>query len=108
MKKLAIAILVLILGPAIGVASEKGEAIFKSQRCASCHHAESSSKVNPSLTDIARAYGGKADQLIRYLKGESDSIVKPEKSSMMKRYIKKTQALSDEDRKALVDFILSH
>ena len=108
MKKWAIAILILLVVPAICIASESGETIFKSQGCTSCHRVESSSKVNPSLTDIARAYNGKADQLIQYLKGESESIVKPEKSSMMKRYIQKTRGLSDGDRKALADFIMSH
>jgi cytochrome c len=85
--------------------AEDGAAIFKSQGCIVCHKKESSSKVNPSLSEIAAAYQGKKDQLIRYLNGESESIVRPEKSSMMKRYIKRTMALSDEDRKALADFL---
>ena len=64
--------------------------IFKSQGCMSCHKKESTSKVNPSLTDIATAYQGKEEQLIKYLKGESEAIVRPEKANLMKRHIEKT------------------
>jgi len=99
---------VLLAGAAWTVASESGEVIFNSQGCVSCHHPQSTSQVNPSLSAIAAAYSGKKDQLIQYLKGETESIVKPEKASMMKRYIQKTQALPDEDRRALAEFILSH
>ena len=86
--------------------AEDGAAIFKSHGCTVCHKKESSSKVNPPLTEIAAAYQGKKDQLIQYLNGESESIVRPEKSHIMKRYIKKTKALSDEDRKALAEFLI--
>jgi cytochrome c len=88
--------------------ADEGETIFKSQGCVSCHKKESTSKVNPSLTDISQAYQGKEEQLMKYLKGESEAIVRPEKGSLMKRKIEKTKALSDSDRKALVNFILSH
>ena len=86
--------------------AEDGAAIFKSQGCTVCHKKESSSKVNPSLTEIAAAYQGKQEQLIQFLNGESESIVRPQKASIMKRYIKRTKALSDEDRKALADFLM--
>jgi len=86
--------------------ADEGEVIFKSQGCISCHKKESASKVNPSLTEISQAYKGKEEQLIRYLKGESEAIVRPEKSNLMKRHIEKTKALSDSDRKSLADYIL--
>ena len=86
--------------------AEDGAVIFKSHGCTVCHKKESSSKVNPSLTEIAAAYQGKQEQLIQFLNGESESIVRPQKASIMKRYIKRTKALSDEDRKALADFLM--
>ena len=86
--------------------ADEGETIFKSIGCMSCHKKESTAKVNPSLTDISSAYQGKEDQLLKYLKGESEAIVRPEKASLMKRYIEKTKRLSDTDRKALTDFLL--
>ena len=108
MRYLTAVMVILLVAAVWSMASESGEVIFKSQGCASCHHSQSTSKVNPSLSAIAAAYSGKKDQLIQYLKGQAESIVKPEKASMMKRYIQKTQALSDEDRMALADFVLSH
>ena len=85
----------------------EGQAIFKSQGCMTCHKKEGTSKINPSLAEISKAYQGKEEQLIKYLKGESDAIVRPEKGSMMKRQIEKTKNLSDADRKALADYMLS-
>jgi len=87
-------------------AADEGETIFNSQGCMLCHKKESSSKVNPSLTEISQAYQGKEEQLIRYLKGESEAIVRPDKANLMKRHIKKTKMLSAADLKALVDFLL--
>ena len=99
------AICIFIFSPANAA---DGEAIFKSQGCISCHRKESHSKVNPSLSEISQAYQGKENQLIKYLKGESDAIVRPEKSNLMKGKIEKMKNLPDADRKALADFILSH
>ncbi len=62
----------------------------------------------PSLNEIARYYKGNKNQLQSYLKGEAESIVNPEKGGMMKRYIEKTKALKEGERKALADFILRH
>jgi len=109
MKQFSIWIISAVCILAISTAyADDGEAIFKSQGCMLCHKKQSSSKVNPSLTDISQAYQGKEEQLVKYLNGESEAIVKPEKSGMMKRQIEKTKKLSDADRKAMADFILSH
>jgi cytochrome c len=109
MKRIGIWIISAVCMVAMNTAgADEGETIFKSQGCMSCHKKESTSKVNPSLTDIATAYQGKEEQLIKYLKGDSEAIVKPEKANLMKRHIEKTKMLSDADRKALADFILSY
>ncbi|MBW2488813.1 MAG: c-type cytochrome [Deltaproteobacteria bacterium] len=107
MKQMSIWILCAICCVVISTAkADEGETIFKSQGCLSCHKKDSASKVNPSLTEIAAAYQGKAKQLIKYLQGEAEAIVKPEKASLMKRHIEKTKKLSDADRKALADYLL--
>jgi cytochrome c len=109
MKPIGILIISMVCMFAISAAcADDGEAIFKSQGCMSCHKKESSSKVNPSLSEISQAYQGKEAQLVKYLKGESEAIVRPEKSSMMKRQIEKTKNLTDADCKALADFIMAH
>jgi cytochrome c len=107
MKRIGIWIISAVCMIAMNTAgADEGETIFKSQGCMSCHKKESTSKVNPSLTDIATAYQGKEEQLIKYLKGDSEAIVKPEKANLMKRHIEKTKMLSEADLKALVDYLL--
>jgi len=107
MKRIGIWIIAAVCIIAMNTAwADEGETIFKSQGCMSCHKKESTSKVNPSLTDIATAYQGKEEQLIKYLKGDSEAIVKPEKANLMKRHIEKTKMLSEADLKALVDYLL--
>jgi cytochrome c len=109
MKKLLLFVGVmgfLLLSTAIS--ADEGESIFKSKGCGACHKPETSSAGRPSLKEISRAYNGKEKQLNEYLKGESEPIVTPEKASAMKRNIEKTKALSDADRKLLVDYLLQH
>ena len=89
-------------------ADDQGEAIFKSKGCIFCHKQKMTSGTIPSLFELAKAYKGKNEQLVRYFKGEADPIIKPERSVVMKRQLRKTKALSDSERAALVDFILSH
>ncbi|MFZ0483922.1 MAG: c-type cytochrome [Desulfobacterales bacterium] len=89
-------------------AGEQGEEIFKSNGCIFCHKPGRSSGTIPSLPDLAKAYKGNQQQLVRYLNGEADPIVKPERAGTMKRQIEKTKSLSDSERTALADFMLSH
>ena len=89
-------------------AGNRGEEIFKSNGCIFCHKQKMTSGTIPSLFELAKAYKGKNEQLSRYFKGEADPIIKPERSVVMKRQLRKTKALSDSERAALVDFILSH
>jgi cytochrome c len=107
-KRILIAIVIAAWCTVLAAAADNGEAIFKSQGCKSCHRPESASKVNPSLTEIAQMYQGKEDQLTRYLNGEVEAIVKPDKAGMMKRHIEKTKQLSDADRKSIADFIMTY
>ena len=107
MKQIGIWLISAVCIVAINTAmADEGETIFKSQGCMSCHKKESTSKVNPSLTEISQAYQGKEEQLIKYLKGESEAIVRPDKSNLMKRHIEKTKKLSDADLKSLAGYLL--
>ena len=104
MKKVGIWIISVVCIVGMNTArADEGETIFKSLGCMSCHKKESTSKVNPPLIEISTAYQGKEAQLIKYLKGESEAIVRPEKSNPMKPKIEKTKMLSEADLKALVD-----
>lgn len=106
MKKTHMIVLLLLVLPGLVLASEDGAAIFKSQGCTSCHRPDKSTKVNPSLADIASSYQDKEDQLARYLNGEADAIVKPEKAAMMKRYVERTKKLSNAERKSIAEYIM--
>ncbi|SNZ02452.1 cytochrome c [Persephonella hydrogeniphila] len=90
-----------------GAMAADGEAIFKSKGCSACHKPASKS-MGPSLKEIAQAYKGKEGDLVKFLKGEAKPIVDPAKFSMMKPQLSKTKALSDDELKALADFILKH
>ena len=107
MKKLMLVLLLGIFLVAANVWAEQGEDVFKSLRCGTCHKPDTG-KVNPSLKEMAKAYQGKEGQLLGFLKGEAKSIINVEKAGKMEKYVEKTKALKDEERKALADFILSH
>jgi cytochrome c551/c552 len=108
MKKSLLIILSLMLMPALAIAGDDGESLFKSQGCTSCHRPDKSTKVNPSLAAIAESYRDNTEQLVRYLNGEADAIVKPDKAKLMKRYIERTKKLSASERKAIADYIMSY
>ena len=105
MKRVTFTFLVTCLWLAVNVGAEQGGAVFESLHCGGCHRADASN-ASPSLKEVAGAYQGKEDQLIKYLNGEAGPIVKPAQGNVMNRPIEKTKALSDADRKALADFIM--
>lgn len=107
MTKISFAFLMVLIFLAANAVADQGQDLFQDMRCGSCHKPEIT-KTTPSLKDMATAYQGKDEQLVRYFKGEAEAIMKPEKANLMKRYIEKTKALSDAERKALVDYILKH
>ena len=108
MKKIPLVLLAVVFFATLDVGAETGESLFRALGCTSCHRAEKSSSINPSLVDIARAYQGKDQQLMGYLNGQGDAIVKPEKAAMMKRFVEKTKTLEEPERAALAAFILGH
>lgn len=107
MKRFVLILLVVLFGAGASIAAEQEANVFESQGCGMCHKPEASG-ASPSLKEIARAYQGKEDHLISYFKGEAEPIVQPGKAHMMTRYIEKTKALSDAERKALADSIMSY
>ena len=101
-------ILLCLLAAAAFSAENQGQEIFKSKGCFLCHKQNSTSGTIPSLPELANAYKGKKEQLIQYFKGEAHPIIHPKRAATMKRQIEKTKAMSDPERTALADFILSH
>ncbi len=107
MKKLIVSAVMGVAVVATGALAVDGAALFKSKGCAACHQATVDT-VGPSLKKIAEAYAGKEADLIKFLKGEHKAIVDPAKFAIMQPQLNTTKALSDEELKALAEFMLSH
>ncbi len=106
MKKIVLSMAIAAAIPALAVASE-GEKIFKTKGCTVCHKVDRNT-VGPSLKHISEVYRQKGGNLVAYLKGQADAIVDPSKAAMMKNYLRPLKSLSDDQIKALADFIMSH
>ena len=107
MRRFILVLLMASFGATASIAVEQEVSVFESQGCGVCHKPEALGTF-PSLKEIAQGYQGKEDHLINYFKGEAQPIVQPARASMMKGYIEKTKALSDAERKALADSIMSY
>lgn len=90
------------LGPGIAAAAD-GKAVFESLRCSTCHKPDQRS-TGAALADIAKAYPDR-DQLVKFFAGETKPVIETEKPGMMRGQMPRLQALSDEDKKALADYI---
>ena len=107
MKKLVAA---ATFGLAVAVSAAMaadGKAIFQSKGCAACHN-PTVKTVGPSLKQIAQAYNGDEAALIKFLKGEAKPKVDPAMFATMKPQLNTTKALSDDELKALAQYILSN
>jgi cytochrome c551/c552 len=115
MKKLITLVLSLAFVTTGSVYADKaaGEKLYKAKGCSSCHHPtkdQLASGMGPSYQQVSAAYkkgAGKAG-LEKFMKGEGEAIVAPEKASIMKGQLKVTKKLTDAQRGDIADFILSH
>ncbi len=86
-----------------------GSELFKKYHCDRCHSA-TGVKVGPPLVEIANAYKGKKDELIKFLKGEAPPKLAKEvgqAAHLMNLQLMATKELSDKELGALADYILS-
>jgi len=104
-RVLALATLGVALGTSAWAAD--GKAVFDAARCAGCHKPDTDG-VGPSLTAMAAAYGEGKGELVAFLAGEAEPRMDSGKFAIMKPNLRRTMALSDDERGALADFILSH
>ncbi len=89
-----------------GAFAADGKAIFQSKGCAACHN-PTVDTVGPSLKKIAQAYAGKENELIAFLKGQGKPHVDPAKFPIMQPQLNQLKSLSDDEIKALAEYILS-
>jgi cytochrome c len=84
----------------------RGEKLFKEKNCVVCHQLNAK-LIGPSLKDVAKAYAGKKDKLNSFLKGDAKSIIDPAQHAIMEPQIAITKAMSEADRLAIVEYLLS-
>lgn len=85
-----------------------GKQIFEGQgNCISCHQADQK-VIGPSLQEIAKIYKDKKGDIPTFLKGNAEPIVDPSQFAVMKTNFPITQAMSDEELKAIEAYIYSH
>lgn len=85
---------------------KKGEKIFKEKGCVVCHQLDTK-LVGPALKEISKVYTGKKENLNSFLKGDSKSIIDPAQHAIMEPQIAITKTMSDADRMAIVEYLLS-
>jgi cytochrome c len=109
MRKLFSIVIAMALLPFFWASNDSsagsGDALFVSLKCGACHKPDQKTTAVP-LSELARAYGDEA-KLVSFFRGESPMILGSTKGGMMKGQLKNLEALSDEDKKALADYILS-
>ena len=85
-----------------------GKEIFEGKgNCVSCHQVDQK-VIGPSIQEIGKTYKDKKGDIITFLKGNADPIVDPSQFEVMKTNIPITQAMSDEELKALEAYIDSN
>lgn len=85
-----------------------GKQIFEGQgNCISCHQADQK-VIGPSIQEIAKIYKDKKGDITTFLKGNADPIVDPSQFAVMKTNLPITQAMSDEELKAIEAYIYSN
>lgn len=87
---------------------ELGKTIFEGQgNCFACHQVDKKI-IGPSIKEIAKIYKDKNADMVAFLKGNGDPIVDPSQFEVMKTNFPITQAMSDEELKAIEAYMFSH
>ena len=98
--------------PAVEVSAEEQaflavvEKIDPANKCTVCHHATNPG-VGPSYSEVAKVYKEKGGNLIKFMKGEAEAIVLPERFSEMQANLEVTKKLSGDELAALAGYIRS-
>ncbi|MCZ8329718.1 MAG: c-type cytochrome [Flavobacterium sp.] len=84
-----------------------GEELFSGKgTCTACHLPDQK-VIGPSITEIAKIYKEKNASIVSFLKEEAEPIVDPSQYEVMKANFAITKQMSDEELKALEDYMLS-
>lgn len=84
-----------------------GKEIFEGRgNCTACHQVDQK-VIGPSIKEIAKIYKDKNADIVTFLKGNAEPIVDPSQFAVMKTNFPVTQAMSDEELKAIETYIYS-
>ena len=84
-----------------------GQELFEGEgNCIACHKPDQKI-IGPSLEEIAKIYKEEKGSITAFLKQESDPLVDPSQYDVMKTNFAITKTMSDEELKALEDYIYS-
>jgi len=93
---------------AVKTPEELGKEIFEGKgNCTSCHQVDQK-VIGPSIHEIAKIYKDKNSDIVNFLKGNGEPIVDPDQFAVMKTNFPVTQAMSDEELKAIETYIYSN
>ncbi|PBI87482.1 Cytochrome c-552 precursor [Flavobacterium sp. ACN2] len=85
-----------------------GKQLFESSgNCFACHQPDQK-VIGPSIKEIAKIYKDKNGNIVTFLKGNAEPIVDPSQFEVMKTNFAITQAMSDDELKAIEAYIYSH
>jgi cytochrome c len=84
-----------------------GQELFEGEgNCIACHKPDQKI-IGPSLEEIAKIYKKKNASIVLFLKEESEPIIDPSQYEIMKTNFAITKSMSDDQLKALEDYIYS-
>lgn len=85
-----------------------GKELFETKgNCVACHQAEQKI-IGPSMAEISKIYKEKNASIVSFLREESEPIVDPSQYEVMKTNFAITKKMSDDELKALEDYIFAH
>lgn len=84
-----------------------GQELFEGEgNCIACHKPDQKI-IGPSLEEIAKVYKEKNGNIVLFLQEKSDPIIDPSQYDIMKTNFAITKTMSEEQLKALEDYIYS-
>ncbi len=84
-----------------------GQELFEGEgNCIACHKSDQKI-IGPSLQEIAKIYKNNKASIVLFLQEKSEPIIDPSQYEIMKTNFAITKSMSEEELKALEDYIFS-
>lgn len=86
---------------------ELGKKLFNGKgTCLACHKPDQKI-IGPSIVEIAQIYKDQNEDMVEFLKGNSEPIVDPSQYEVMKANFQITKKMSDQELEAIVEYMYS-